>query len=207
MRDGIRAHLSTPQSSQPWLPESTSSNSTELRTTISQLRRRTRSFLSSKLSHYLVLSLVSLDVSSIFCEFVIKILACDGTILDKEADDGIEALGIISLVFSCLFMLELLASIWAFGPTFFRSKFHCFDAIVVLVAFVIDVVLHGVLEEVASLVIVLRLWRVFKIIEELSLGAEEQMEGLQEKAEALERENQKMEVELRGLRARVDALV
>lgn len=59
------------------------------------------------------------------------------------------------------------------------------------------------LEEVASLVIVLRLWRVFKIIEELSMGAEEQMEGLQERLEILEQEKLHIELELNQLKARV----
>ncbi len=42
---------------------------------------------------------------------------------------------------------------------FFKSWFHCFDAIVILAGFVIDVCLKNVLEEAGSIVIVLRLWR------------------------------------------------
>lgn len=49
--------------------------------------------------------------------------------------------------------------------------------------------LHGPLEEVGSLVIVLRLFRVFKIIEESSTVADEELEQLQEKLSELEREN------------------
>ncbi len=48
-------------------------------------------------------------------------------------------------------------------PRFFRSWFHCLDATVISAAFIIDVVLKGVLEEVGSIVVVLRLWRVFKV--------------------------------------------
>ncbi len=59
--------------------------------------------------------------------------------------------------------LELLASIWAFGFKFFKSWFHCLDATVITVGFVIDVLLKGMLEEIGSLVVVLRLWRVFKV--------------------------------------------
>lgn len=54
----------------------------------------------------------------------------------------------------------------------------------------VDVLLHGILEEIASLVVVLRLWRFFKIIEEFSVGAQEQMDGLEEKISQLEEENQ-----------------
>lgn len=47
--------------------------------------------------------------------------------------------------------------------SYFNSWFHWLDAIVITAAFVVDVLLKGVLEEVGSLVVVLRLWRVFKV--------------------------------------------
>ena len=71
----------------------------------------------------------------------------------------------------------------------------------ILLAFVIDVLLHGVLEEIASLVIVLRLWRVFKIVEELSGAAEEQMDALRERIEELEGENVGLKNELQTARS------
>lgn len=52
-----------------------------------------------------------------------------------------------------------------------------------------DVFLHGPLEEAGSLVIVLRLFRIFKIVEESSTAAEETMEDLHIRIETLEREN------------------
>lgn len=64
-----------------------------------------------------------------------------------------------------------------------------------------DVLLRGVIEEVASLVVILRLWRVVKIIEELSVGAQEQMEDLIEKVTDLQRENEELKAELEALKA------
>lgn len=55
--------------------------------------------------------------------------------------------------------------------------------------FVIDVCLKGVLEEAGSIVVILRLWRVFKIVEEFSAGASDQMDVLTEKVEQLQEEN------------------
>lgn len=109
-------------------------------------------------------------------------------------------LGIAGLVFSCMFMVELLLSVWAFGWGYFHSYFHSFDAAVIVAGFVTDVVLHGVLEEVASLVVVLRLWRFFKIIEEIGVAAEEQMAVLEGKIAQLETENEglKREAKKRG---------
>lgn len=80
-------------------------------------------------------------------------------------------------------------SLWAFGWRYLSTPFHIFDALVILTSFVLDVLLHGVLEEVASLVIIFRLWRFFKIFEEFSVGAEEQMEALQLRLDNLEQEN------------------
>lgn len=68
-------------------------------------------------------------------------------------------------------------------------------------SFVVDVLLRGILEEIASLVIVLRLWRVFKIIEELSVGSQEQTEGLRQRIEALEKEKSQLEVDLAQLQS------
>ena len=75
---------------------------------------------------------------------------------------------------------------------YFQSRFHCLDATVIVAGFVLDVLLKGVLEEIGSLVVVLRLWRVFKIIEELSAGAEEQMEPLRERLTEVEKENEQL---------------
>lgn len=86
-------------------------------------RRQTRRFLSSIYGHYAVLLLVSMDVGCIFADFLISLYICDhscgkGDSVGEGLPRAQEALGIVSLVFSCLFMVELLASIWAFGFKF-----------------------------------------------------------------------------------------
>ncbi|ESZ97422.1 hypothetical protein SBOR_2200 [Sclerotinia borealis F-4128] len=216
-------------------------------------RTSVKTFLSSGAQHYTVLLLVACDLIGIFADIIINLYQCDN---DKEGktepiwNEVRDGLGIAGLIFSCFFMVELIASVWAFGwryvfltvsflfsdtvlcteeintepqcpktnkllvdglgnlPRFwsstrsaaahyFRSKFHCFDAAVILAGFIVDVLLHGVLEEVASLVIILRLWRFFKIIEEFSVGAQEQMDGLEERIEQLEMKNRELMEELR----------
>lgn len=74
------------------------------------------------------------------------------------------------------------------------------DAAVILAGFIIDVLLRGTLEEIGSIVVVLRLWRVLKIIDELSAGAAEQMEPLSQRIEVLEKENGELEKEIEELR-------
>lgn len=59
----------------------------------------------------------------------------------------------------------------------------------ILTSFILDILLRGsTLEEIGSVVIVLRFWRVLKIIDELSAGAAEQMEPLNQRIEELEKE-------------------
>lgn len=86
---------------------------------------------------------------------------------------------------------------------YFNSKFHIFDATVIVAGFIVDVLLHGTVEEAGSLVVIGRLWRVFKIIEEFSSGAQDQIEGLQERIELLEKENEAAKQENENLRLRV----
>ena len=83
-------------------------------------RTQTQRFLTSKIGHYSVLLLVSLDVSIIFADFLISLYTCEHSCgkkegINKDLARAQDAIGIVSLVFSCLFMTELLASIWAFG--------------------------------------------------------------------------------------------
>lgn len=174
------------------------SSASRLQTLHAHYRHRARRFLSSHTQHYTVLLLVALDLLGIFADIIINLYQCDAVLPPSpgwsRARDG---LGLAGLVFSCAFMLELILSIWAFGWGYFHSWFHIFDAAVIVAGFVTDVLLHGVLEEVASLVVVLRLWRFFKIIEEIGVGAEEQMEGLQLRIEELVRENEDLRTEVK----------
>jgi len=102
----------------------------EVAATVHAARRRTRQFLTSKAGHYAVLALVSLDVGCIFADFLISLYVCEQSGGDKRAGDvqTVEALektqqvlGIVSLIFSCSFVAELLASVWAFGLMYSRS--------------------------------------------------------------------------------------
>jgi DNA repair exonuclease SbcCD ATPase subunit len=87
---------------------------------------------------------------------------------------------------------------------YFHSWFHCVDALVIIAGLVIDVLLHGPLEEAASLIVILRLWRIFKIVEELSAGAQEEMDDLEEKIRRLEGENGRLNQEIVQERRRLE---
>lgn len=80
-----------------------------------EARHSVRRFFATKTFHYLIIGLVSLDVTSIFCEFIVGLFACEGKIAKSNADTATLVLAIVGLVFSSAFLLELVASVWAFG--------------------------------------------------------------------------------------------
>ncbi|KAI1630233.1 hypothetical protein EDD37DRAFT_96230 [Exophiala viscosa] len=170
------------------------------------LRNRLQRFFSSKWGHYFVLTLVALDISCIFADFLISLHICEHGgekgFHYREWNMTQNVLNYVSLVFSCLFMAELLGSVFAFGPGYFKSGFHVFDACVIVAGFIVDVLLRGPIEEAGSLVVIGRLWRVFKIIEEFSSGAEDEIAEMQERIEQLERENDRVTKEIQELRFR-----
>jgi len=76
--------------------------------------------------------------------------------------------------------------------SYFKSKFHCFDATAIIASFLVDVLTRGPVEEAGSLIIILRLFRVFKIVEESGTVASEELEGYEEKIRQLEKENEEL---------------
>lgn len=66
----------------------------------------------------------------------------------------------------------------------------------ILVSFGVDVATRGIVEDIASIVIVLRLWRLVKIIEEVSVGAAEGMEEIEARVVELKRENEELRKEI-----------
>ncbi|KAG4443450.1 hypothetical protein IFR05_001020 [Cadophora sp. M221] len=242
-------------SSQPLLPSLASQHPPPTyKTLYKTCHLKTQTFLSSRYQHYLVLGLVSFDLLGIFADILIELYQCDFPDASLQWNTVKQGLGIAGLVFSCLFMVELVLSVWGFGwrlfwislwnwsrkeqvppqvppksntflpfhryfinspisynppsqkpprltppsPSYFHTPFHTFDALIILLSFTLDVLLHGILEEVASLVVILRLWRFFKIIEEFGVGAQEQMDGLELRIRQLEGENKLLRVKLGG---------
>ncbi|KAK9427603.1 hypothetical protein V1505DRAFT_379635 [Lipomyces doorenjongii] len=159
---------------------------------ISRWRSSARRFLSSKWGHYIILVLVAVDVACIFADFLIQLHNCEVKHSTKGWDIAQDILSLVSLVFSCLFLVELAVSLLSFGSSYLSSKFHIFDSLVIVAGFVIDVTTHGTEEELGSLVIVLRLWRVIQIIEELSAASEDALDRYWEEIEKLKRENRRL---------------
>ncbi|KAK3994642.1 hypothetical protein QBC44DRAFT_322471 [Cladorrhinum sp. PSN332] len=177
-------------------PASSSSEGTLNNPTYASFGQRVRELLSSRCKHYFIITLVSLDVTVILTRIFVSLVACDLHLDPNEGWVGTtkEVLHPISLVLTCLFLGELGLSVCAFGLKFFSEWFHWLDAAVIIISFVVDVFVKGLVEEIVSIVIVLRLWRVVKIVQEVSVGAAERIEELEGRIVELEREYE----ELRG---------
>ena len=130
---------------------------------------------------------------------------------EKWVEPTTTGLSIFSLAMSCIFLLELLLSLWVEGlrygpppardapatanadsPRYLANWLQMFDAFVIVVGFIVDLIEHGMIEKIASLVIILRLWRFVKIVDEFSIEASKQREGLQRRLEELEAENARL---------------
>jgi len=77
----------------------------------------------------------------------------------------------ISLGITSFFLLEIPLTLWALGLRFYnpfgrvpRASLHLFDALIILTTFVLEIVLRGKEQEVAGLLIILRLWRLIKLV-------------------------------------------
>ena len=166
------------------------------------LKQRTVRFLASKPGHHCVLVLASLDVASIFIALILRLLACEQCIPPRPGVRTECALDIVGLALTCLFVVELGARVWVTGWAYFRPWFDCLDAMVIVLDFAVGILLEGALRQVASLVVVFRLLRVFRIIEEVGTSAEEQMGSLREQIAFLVRKNESLRRELMHLRAK-----
>lgn len=62
--------------------------------------------------------------------------------------------------------------------------------------FAVDLLEHNVVEEIASLVVILRLWRFVKIVDEFSVEASEQTEDLRQRIEDLEKQNRDLRAQI-----------
>ncbi len=63
-------------------------------------------------------------------------------------------------------MIEIMVKIFAFRIEFFKSKMEVFDAVIVVVSFVLDIVYAKAegIESAVGLIVILRLWRVTRIL-------------------------------------------
>jgi hypothetical protein len=88
-----------------------------------------------------------------------------------EGPAWLEILSLISTVITTFFLVEIPLALWSLGSEFYNpfgsiphSSLHLFDGIVIVTTFVLEVILKGKERELAGLLIILRLWRLLKLV-------------------------------------------
>uniref|UniRef100_A0A3B4AUU7 Voltage-gated hydrogen channel 1 n=1 Tax=Periophthalmus magnuspinnatus TaxID=409849 RepID=A0A3B4AUU7_9GOBI len=159
-----------------------------------------------------VVCLVILDAVFVLAELMIDL----AIIQLEHGHIAPEVFHYLSLALLTFFMVELMGKLYAYRLEFFHHKFEVFDGLVVVVSFVLDVVF--IFREDAfdamGLLILLRLWRVARIINILvsvKTRADQRLHKLKEsydhlvqrvtelqaRTDKLEQENQKLEALLK----------
>ena len=88
-----------------------------------------------------------------------------------ERPEWLEILSHCSLAITSLFLIEIPLTLWSLGFQFLNpwgpvphAWLHLFDAVVIVTTFSLEVALRGQGSELAGLLIILRLWRIVKLV-------------------------------------------
>ncbi|KAJ7774717.1 hypothetical protein B0H16DRAFT_1303488 [Mycena metata] len=179
-------------------------------------RERAAEFLESSLLHKLVILLVCLAAfACVLADLGYAFL--DEGCAPPEGPDApvwLSVLSHISLGITAFFLLEIPCTLWALGPRFYNpwgrvphAALHLFDAFIIITTFVLEVILKGKEQELAGLLIILRLWRLVKLVGGVSVGVGELGEedavraaDAESEVEALKKENADLRARTRGCR-------
>ncbi|XP_042349797.1 voltage-gated hydrogen channel 1 [Plectropomus leopardus] len=168
---------------------------------------------SSERFQVLVVCLVVLDAIFVLAEVLIDL----SIINVKHGHIAPEVFHYLSLALLTFFMVELSGKLYAYRLEFFQHKFEVFDGVVVVVSFVLDIAVIFLEEAFTgmSLLILLRLWRVARIINGILVSVKtradqkvhklkesydhlvQRVTELQERSDKLEQENQKLQALLK----------
>ncbi|GBL83579.1 Voltage-gated hydrogen channel 1 [Araneus ventricosus] len=116
-----------------------------------------------------IVALVLIDSMIVIAELILE--AKHHEMEDKTLP---HALHYMSIAILSVFIVEIVLKIFAFRAEFFRHKLEVFDAFVVFLSFALDVSFWE--QEEINLIIVLRLWRVARILNGVVLSVKTQSE-------------------------------
>ncbi|XP_072252389.1 voltage-gated hydrogen channel 1 [Leuresthes tenuis] len=160
-----------------------------------------------------VVCLVILDAFFVLAELLI-----DLSVIKLEHDHiAPEIFHYLSLALLTFFMVELSGKLFAYQMEFFHHKFEVFDGVVVVVSFLLDIVFifHEDAFDGMGLLILLRLWRVARIVNGILVSVKtradqrihklkqsydqlvERVTEIQKRCDELTQENQKLQALLK----------
>ncbi|XP_041747589.1 voltage-gated hydrogen channel 1 [Coregonus clupeaformis] len=145
-----------------------------------------------------VVCLVILDAIFVLVELLI-----DVSIIDLEHGHiAPQVFHYLSLALLTFFMVELAGKLFAYQLEFFYHKFEVFDGLVVIVSFILDVVYtasEDAFNASMGLLILLRLWRVARIVNGILLSVKTRADH---KVHKLKESNDKLVLQVNELQER-----
>ncbi|KAJ7273610.1 hypothetical protein B0H12DRAFT_500815 [Mycena haematopus] len=192
--------------SQPLLPSSAQQPTRPSR------RERTAEVLESSPLHKFVITLIAIDASCVLADLGYAFLHESCAQEGPDAPVWLSVLAHISLGITTFFLVEIPITLWAIGFNFYNpwggvphAPLHLFDAFIILTTFVLEIVLKGREQELAGLLVILRLWRLVKLVGGVSVGVGEIGEQDAIRAAEAEDEVEALKKENAELRARLQA--
>ncbi|RKP34860.1 hypothetical protein BJ085DRAFT_34527 [Dimargaris cristalligena] len=135
------------------------------------LRHAAAQALESQTAHSVILVLVITDLIIVLLEIAFSLYN-----LDHEIEHLLwfQILKGISWAILAVFIVECIAKLLVFGWSYYLlgkdGWVHSLDALIIWVSLIVEVCLHGRERELASLLIVLRLWRIVRIMDGVALS-------------------------------------
>jgi len=155
-------------------------------------RHKTAHVLEHPRLHKIVIALITVDAICVLTDLAYSFLStsCEPP-GGEDSPAWLEVLARISLGITTLFLIEIPLNLWAFGLQFMNpfgsvlhGGLHFFDTIIILTTFTLEVILRGKERELAGLLVILRLWRLVKLVGGVAVGAgeieEETVKALEE---------------------------
>ncbi|KAJ4501519.1 hypothetical protein C8R41DRAFT_892177 [Lentinula lateritia] len=166
-------------------------------------RERLAFWLESQLFHKIVIALITIDAAIVLTDLGYTLLSPNCTTEGPEGPQWLEVLTHISLGITAFFLFEIPLALLAFGSDYYNpfgavphAILHDFDAVIIVTTFILEVFLKGKQRELAGLLIVLRLWRLVKLVGGIAVGAGELEEDTAKEFAELNTEFEKTKREL-----------
>lgn len=168
---------------------STATSNSDLEETLKHgpltLRQRLDNVIHSHKFQAGIIVLVIFDVLLVLAEllFDLEIVKLAG----EHQETVAHALHYCSICILALFIIEVTVRIFVMRLTFFKHKLELFDALVVIVSFILDVVFRDRMDAASGvgLLVILRLWRVARILNGIVMSVKRQAEKKIEKEKHL----------------------
>ncbi|KAF9483893.1 hypothetical protein BDN70DRAFT_850896 [Pholiota conissans] len=184
---------------QPLLPSHSSSPGDDApdKSTYEKCQQKTAYYLEHPTLHKIVILLIAIDAACVLADLAYSFLSPTCAPPGEDSPEWLEILSHISLAITTLFLVEIPLTLWALGVEYLNpfgpiphAGLHLFDSIIILTTFILEAILRGKEQELAGLLVVLRLWRLVKLVGGVAVGTseieEENAERLAETQKELE---------------------